>query len=183
MDHPLDHELMLAVRDGDLDKLGTIFERYSGRLYNFFLRQTADPHASEDLVQDTFRRILESRHTYRAEGTFASWIFAIARSVHITRWRKHRHARNQDELTEDMKDPGPALDLELENRLDVSRLQQALARLPDDKREVLLMSRFENMKYEEIAEVAGCAIGTVKARIHRALKELSHIYRELGHEM
>ena len=63
MNQSTDHQLMLAVREGDLDKLGLLFEQYHKHLYNFFLRQTRNPQESEDLVQDVFFRMLNYRHT------------------------------------------------------------------------------------------------------------------------
>lgn len=178
-----DNEAMAAVRDGDLGRLGTIFERYNRRLYAFFVRQTADSHVSEDLVQDVFHRILRYRHTYRDEGRFATWIFTIARSALLTHQRKRRHAKDEVPLNEFMasKDPPPGADLEKRQESDLIR--RALYRLPHDKREALILSRFENMSYEEIAQIAGCAVGTVKARVHRAIKELSRNYRELDNEL
>lgn len=178
-----DDGLMVAVRDGDLDKLAMIFERYNKRLYGFFLKQTGDPHTSEDLVQDVFHRILRYRHTYREGGKFMTWIFTIARSALLTHQRKRRHARDEVTLDELVvaKDPPPGVDLE--RREESALVRRALLRLSHDKREALVLSRFENMSYEEIAKVAGCAVGTVKARVHRAIKDLSREYRELQNEM
>ena len=178
-----DEDLMVAVRDGDLDKLAMIFERYNKRLYGFFMKQTRDPHTSEDLVQDVFHRILRYRHTYREGGKFMTWIFTVARSALLTHQRKRRHARDEVELTEFVvaKDPLPGADLEKHEESLLVR--EALIRLPHDKREALVLSRYENMSYEEIAKVAGCAVGTIKARVHRAIKDLSREYRELQNEM
>ena len=178
-----DEDLMVAVRDGDLEKLAMIFERYNKRLYGFFMKQTCDPHTSEDLVQDVFHRILRYRHTYRESGRFMTWIFTIARSALLTHQRKHRHARDEVEISDFLaaKDPPPGADLEKHEESVLVR--KALMRLTPDKREALVLSRFENMTYEEIAKVAGCAVGTIKARVHRAIKDLSREYRELQNEM
>jgi RNA polymerase sigma-70 factor (ECF subfamily) len=178
-----DEDLMVAVRDGDLDKLAMIFERYNKRLYGFFMKQTCDPHTSEDLVQDVFHRILRYRHTYREGGKFITWIFTIARSALLTHQRKRRHAADEVELTELMAAKGPLPGADLEKHEESAMVRRALMRLPEDKREALVLSRFENMSYEEIAKVAGCAVGTVKARVHRAIKDLSREYRELQNEM
>ncbi|MCK4413986.1 MAG: RNA polymerase sigma factor [Candidatus Eisenbacteria sp.] len=183
MDQPQDHELMLAVREGDLPQMGEIFDRYARRLYNFFLRMTFSPETSEDLVQDTFRRMLEARHTYRDNSRFVPWMFTIARSMHSNHRRKRRREGDEVELTDQILEPRSAPDVEFEKRRNVLLLRTALARLSDEKREAILLSRFENMKYEEIAQVAGCPVGTIKARVHYALKEMSRVFRELGHEV
>ena len=178
-----DEDLMVAVRDGDLDKLAMIFERYNKRLYGFFMKQTCNPHTSEDLVQDVFHRILRYRHTYREGGKFITWIFTIVRSALLTHQRKRRHARDEVELTELMVAKGPLPGADLEKHEESVMVRRALMRLPEDKREALVLSRFENMSYEDIARVAGCAVGTVKARVHRAIKDLSREYREIQNEM
>jgi RNA polymerase sigma-70 factor (ECF subfamily) len=178
-----DHDLMMAVRDGDLDQLAPIFERYHVRLYNYFLRATQNPQTSEDLVQDTFHYILRSRHTYRHDSRFTPWIFTVARSALMTHVRKHRRSKFVVPLPETLEDPRPGPAQTVETGMEINRLRRAMAGLSDEKREALILSRFEHMKYEDIAEIAGCAIGTIKARIHRALNDLSHLYRELGDDL
>ena len=78
-----DHQLMLAVRDGDLDKMGVLFEKYNKHLYNFFLKQTRDEQTSEDMVQEAFMKMLKYRHTYRGEGKFTTWMFSIASPLRL----------------------------------------------------------------------------------------------------
>src|SRR5258708_18111477 len=83
-----DHHLMLAVRDGDLDQLGELFERHHGRLYGFFVNLTGHRALSEDLVQIVFERILKYRHTYRDEENFSAWLYHMARKAVATHYRK-----------------------------------------------------------------------------------------------
>ena len=177
---PDDHELMKAVQAGDMDKLGVLFEKHNKNLYNFFLRQTADPHTSEDLVQDVFYKIIKYRQTYRGDSKFTTWMFRIAVNSRIDYYRKNRHRTDETELHESIpsKDPSPE---DLSHRKDEKAvLMKALEKLPEDKREVLLLSRFQNMKYEEIAEIMGCKVGTIKARVHWALKDLTYEYHKLA---
>lgn len=84
-----DHELMIAVRAGEIRKLGELFERHHRPLYGFFVRLTNQPSVSEDLVQIVFYRILKYRHTYRDEGKFSAWIYHLARKVAADHFRKH----------------------------------------------------------------------------------------------
>src|SRR5882757_3418662 len=88
VDADSDHELMLAVRAGEIRRLGDLFERYHKPLYGFFVRLTNQPSASEDLVQIVFYRILKYRHTYRDEGKFSAWIYHLARKVSADHFRK-----------------------------------------------------------------------------------------------
>ncbi len=85
-----DHELMIAVRAGDIRRLGELFERHHGRLYGFFVRLTNQPSVSEDLVQIVFYRILKYRHTYRDEGKFSAWFYHLARKVAADHFRRIR---------------------------------------------------------------------------------------------
>jgi len=174
-----DNQIMEEVRDGKVEKLAILFERYHVALYNFFLRLAANRSISEDLVQDVFFRILKYRHTYRAESKFTIWMYQIARNAHVDHLRKRKEEIPLEEqwivpLSHDRTPPES-----LEQGEEIALLRQALARLPIRRREVLVLSRFHNLKYREIAELLGCNTGTVKAHVHRATKELGKIYFEL----
>lgn len=81
---------MTRVREGDLDKLGLLFERYKRPLYGFFYGLNRDQELSEDLVQNTFLRILKYRHLFRGDGDFKTWMFHIARNVSHDQYRKNK---------------------------------------------------------------------------------------------
>ena len=184
---PTDHTLMLAVRDGDIEKLGVLFERHHKKLYNFFLLDTKNRQMSEDLVQDVFFRMLKYRHTYRDKGTFMTWVYTIARNARIDYFREHSAQPDQLVEADDLISSGPNPEEEYEHECDMSLLRKALSRLPEEKREIILMSRFDNMRYEEIAQVLDCTAGTVKVRVYRAMRELTRVYFKLAggksHEM
>lgn len=171
---------MQQVRDGDVARLGVLFERHHVPLYNLFRRLTGDAAASEDLVQEVFLRILKYRHTYRGEGSFGVWMYQIARNARTDHFRKRRHEgpapEEEHELPSTAPNPGEVAETEQQHAL----LRAALDRLPEEKREVLVLSRFQNMRYEEIADVVGCSVGAVKVRVHRALKELRTVYFRLA---
>jgi RNA polymerase sigma-70 factor (ECF subfamily) len=173
---------MLKVRDGEVGKLGLLFERHHGSLYNYFVRLTNRRDASEDLVQEVFLRVLKYRHTYRGESQFTVWMYRIARNAWVDYFKKARREVPFNEEAEEpiSEDPNPGENLEDQQK--IAHLRSALARLSPDKREVLVLSRYQDMKYEEIAGLLGCAVGTVKARVHRAIKDLRDIYGELSAE-
>jgi len=177
-----DNQIMLKVRDDELDQLGILFERHHITLFNFFLRLTRNRAISEDLVQEVFLRILKYRHTYRGEGKFTNWMFHISRNAHVDFFKKQNREQqlSENEPEPISEDSNP--DESLEASQDVALLQAALTKLSIEKREVLVLSRFHNMKYEDIAEIQNCQVGTVKARVHRAIKELRDIYFELSGE-
>ena len=182
MNELADNLLMLKVRDGEVGKLGILFERHHVALYNYFLRQTGKRDASEDLVQEVFLRMLKYRQGYRGESQFTTWMYRIARNAWVDYYKKAKRETSwDDEADEPMsEDSNPSEDLEESQQ--TAQLRAALAKLAPEKREVLVLSRYQEMKYEEIAELLGCAVGTVKARVHRAIKDLKDIYFELSQE-
>ncbi|MCE7064686.1 RNA polymerase sigma factor [Dyadobacter sp. CY326] len=164
---------MFRVKAGDLDKMGLLFERYNRPLYAFFYHMTHKRDNSEDLVQNVFYRMLKYRHTFTGEGEFRTWMFHLARNVLNDAARQHKSANHYD-VTEmaDKLGGGTLADEGYERQQDADFLHKAMAGLSDDYREVLVLSRFQEMKYDEIAKVLNINEGTVKVRVHRALGEL-----------
>lgn len=181
---PTDHELMVAVRAGDVAKLGLLFERYQQRLYAFFVRLTNQPAVSEDLVQVVFYRILKYRHTYRDEGKFTAWIYHLARKVAADHFRKHARTPSPTDPTDlhQQADEGATPEARAATTDDLELLRVALTHLPLEHREVLVLSRLQNIEHKEIARLHDCSVGAVKVRVHRALKELRDVYFKLRRE-
>lgn len=179
MSAPSDNSLMEQVRAGEVSQLGLLFERRHAALYNFFLRSCGDRAASEDLVQEVFLRILRYRHTFRGESKFSVWMYSIARNTFADHYRKRRRERPLTEREEHYAHPDPLALENLAEQDEHALLHQALARLTPEKREALVLSRFQELKYEEIAEMLGCPVGTIKARVHWALKDLRENFLEL----
>jgi len=175
-----DIELMENVKEGQVEKLAVLFERHHVSLYNFFLRLTGSRNISEDLVQDVFYRILNYRSTFKGESKFTTWMYKIARNAHIDFLRKKKEELPLEEQWNESLSPEPSPDQRLEIGQDITLMREALAKLPLKKREVLILSRYQDLKYKEIAELLGCQIGTVKAHVHRAIKDLGKIYLELS---
>jgi RNA polymerase sigma-70 factor (ECF subfamily) len=176
-----DDRLMTAVRDGEVSQLGVLFERHHRALFNFFLRLTGDRQASEDLVQDVFFRILKGRFTYRPGTQFRTWMYQVARSAHVDRYRSRPRESASDPDTLSAVSEGPAPGTALEREQEAALLRRALEELPVEKREVLVLSRFQGLKYQEIAALLGCEEGAVKVRVFRAIKALREIYLDLLH--
>ena len=177
-----DIELMLAVRDGQVSVLGELFERYHERLYNFFVRHTNKRDASEDLVQDVFFRMLKYRHTYRGDAPFTVWMYQLAKNAssdYFKKWRQEVPMADDIEQRPDTDSiPSEISEQDEEHRL----LQRALASISEEKREVLILSRFQELKYDEISRILDCPVGTVKARVHYALRDLRDEYMKLTKE-
>jgi RNA polymerase sigma-70 factor (ECF subfamily) len=176
-----DHALMLAVRDGDIDRLGELFERHHRRLYAFCAHLTRQPAAAEDIVQNVFHRILKYRHTYRDDGSFTTWMYHLARTCAADFFQKqstsptpvdpadlHAHASAE-----------PAPDTQASRSDDLALLRAALDRLPREHREILILSRLQNLGHREAARILDCSVGAAKVRAHRALKALRETYLAL----
>lgn len=167
-----DQLAMSAVKEGDLDKAALLYERYKRPLYNFFLRYGLERAVAQDLLQQVFMRLLQYRHTYNPEYEFRMWIYRMARNCYHDYLRDNRHTVNDLSLVEHYTDDVPPHDHE--------RVRLALQQLPADYREVLMLSRYEDLKYEQIAELLGCTVSVVKVRVHRAIKQLRDIYFQLA---
>jgi RNA polymerase sigma-70 factor (ECF subfamily) len=176
-----DHALMLAVRDGELDALGDLFERHHGPLFGFLVKLTGDRAAAEDLTQTVFQRMLKYRHTYRDDGSLTAWMYHLARRCAADHFRKANaapFATDPADLQEH-PDEAPHAGMRAAARDDQELLQVALSRLDHDVREVLLLSRFQELSFAEIAGILECSVGAAKVRAHRALHELRTVYFQL----
>lgn len=175
---------MLKVKDDDLDKLGLLFERYKKPLFGFFYNLNRNQELSEDLVQNTFLRILKYRHLFRGEGNFRTWMFHIARNVSHDHHRKDKlKAKENVEDWQDQLIHHENRSSELEQQDEQTLLAVAMERLPADKRAILLLSKYQEKKYKEIGEVLGCSEGAVKVKVFRALQDLKSIYQQLEKHM
>ena len=176
-----DHALMLAVRDGELDALGLLFERHHGPLYGFLVKFTGDRAAAEDIAQTVFQRMLKYRHTYRDDGAFTAWMYHLARRCAADHFRKQNAAPRATDPADlhDHVDSRPDAATHATVRDEHTLLHAALARLDRDAREVLLLARFQELSFAEIALILECSAGAAKVRAHRALKELRDIFLQL----
>ena len=166
---------MLEVRNGTGAMLGILFDRYQVALFNFYCKSTGDRSASEDLVQDVFYRILKYRHTYRPGTPFRTWMYSIARNAGLDRMKKQAREPGLEVEAQAAVEPVDPM----QQRQETALLHRALMQLPVEKREVLVLSRFQDLGYQQIAHVLGCEVGAVKVRIFRALRDLGIILRQL----
>ncbi len=176
-----DHELMLAVRDGELDALGELFERHHGPLFGFLSKLTGHRTVAEDITQIVFQRMLKYRHTYRDDGSFTAWMYHLARRCAADHFRKSSATPipTDPQDLNDHADNAPHAGDRAASRDEHALLHVALNRLHHDDREVLLLSRFQELSFAEIASILECSVGAAKVRAHRALRELRDIFLSL----
>lgn len=169
-----DNALMLRVKAGDLDKMGLLFERYHRPLFAFLYHMTGQADSCEDLVQNVFYRMLKYRHTFTGDGEFRTWMYHLARNVLNDSVRQNKRSAYQYDVADlaEKLGGGIAADEQLEKKQELDALQDALARLSPEYREVLILSRYQELKYDEIARILNTSEGAIKVRVHRALHEL-----------
>ena len=163
---------MQAVRSGEVGKLELLFDRHHRGLYHYFLHLTSNAAASEDLVQEVFFRILKYRHTYQPGTPVRPWMYQIGRNALADQAGRNKGQVALEETAEEFRSPEAPPDRQAQTKQETALLQRALSAMPQEKREVIVMSRFSELKYEEIANVLNVEVGTVKVRVHRALREL-----------
>jgi RNA polymerase sigma-70 factor, ECF subfamily len=166
-----DEALMQAVREGDFAQLGVLFDRHHREVFEFLVRTTGQRALAEDLVQDVFERILKHRETYRGDAGFRPWLFRIACNARADYFRRRMQTAPLGEDL-DPADEAAGPEQQLEDASEAARLQRALLTLRADKRDLIVLARYSDLKYETIAELLGVDVGTIKVRVHRALKEL-----------
>jgi len=170
---------MLQVKTGDVDKLGLLYERYNKILFGFFYRLCGRQQTSEDLVQNVFFRILKYKDKFRNEGKFSTWMFHIAHNVNADHYRKNRRIDYTDDLTKLDKREDVKTEEDIIKNEQIGLLKKAMENLSSEQREVLVLSRFHDLKYREIGEILKCSEGAVKVRIFRALESLREIYSSM----
>jgi RNA polymerase sigma-70 factor (ECF subfamily) len=172
---------MRQVRGGRTGALATLFERHHARLYRYCVRMTGNRPASEDLVQDVFMRILKYKATFKDDSSFVPWMFGIARNACIAHLRRAPTDTVSDDVLDSLPQDG-VLDHDPVADQQSDLVRRALLSLPVERREVLVLSRYEFKTYEEIARALGCSVGAVKVRAHRAMKQLREEYLILAGE-
>lgn len=176
-----DNALMLKVKAGDLDRMSLLFERHNRKLFAFLFHMSHKREASEDMVQNVFYRMLKYRHTFTEESNFTGWMYHIARNVLKDQVKKYDIATRYDHIDdhEEHIAGGITADGYLEKKQARSELYDAMRRLSDASREILTLSRFQELKYSEIGNLLGINEGAVKVRVYRAMQELKNIYTKI----
>lgn len=183
-----DHELMLLVKADDLRAFEILFERYGKPIYNYFVRLCRDRVGSEDYTQDVFTRLWSARLLYNPTGKFSNYLYQIARNYWINEL-KRKTSRPAGVALDDVlpfaesphRDDQPISVLEQREMAEL--IEQALAEIPDDQREVFILSRYQKLRYQDIAEMMGIPVRTVESRLVLATKKLMGklaAYRRLG---
>lgn len=174
-----DESIMEAVKRGELQQATLLFERYHKRIFNFLARMTMDRDLAEDLTQNVFLRIIKYRASYREGHRFQSWIYQVARNVFSDHYQAHKNKFNDfvavEKISDHMADREESEEQDEKEKL----LHQSMAKLTDEQRELLVLTRFQQLKYEEVAAIMDTTVANIKVKVHRAILKLRAYYFEL----
>ena len=174
-----DEQIMEAVKSGDLQQASLLFDRYHKRLFNFLARMAMDRELAEDLTQTVFLRMIKYRKSYRSDAKFQSWIYQVARNVFSDHYQgnKNKKAGHMDveKIGDRVADENDSKSIEEQEVL----LHRSMALLNEEQRELLVLTRFQHMKYEEVADLMDTTVANIKVKVHRAIAKLREHYFQL----
>ena len=172
-----DEDLVAAVASGDRDAFGDLYRRRRPDVYRFAMHMIGVPGVAEDVAQDVFMTVIhEARRFDPRRASVVAWLLGIARNLARRRLSERRH----EPLP--ANDAEPSIDLDPAEGLSRARqtaaLRRALTALPVVYREAIVLCDLQELSYQEAATAAGCAIGTVRSRLHRGRAMLTAAMRE-----
>lgn len=174
-----DQSVVAAVLAGDRDRYAVLVERYQQRIYNTLWHLCGAADDAEELTQITFCRAYFALGSYKPEFKFSTWLFQIAHNLYLNERRRRRPELMGDSSTADndveadLMDPGALPVAVVERREARTAIWRAIAALPDDYRQIILMRHVNELSYQEISEATCLPIGTVKSRLARARQQLA----------
>ena len=175
MDFISDEIIMQHVKAGNLEEMSVLFERYHVLLYNFFLKLTRNKVISQDLTQNLFYRMIKYKNSYKEEYSVKSWMYKMARNLHIDHCKEEKKSDDLFSKTE-MYTVEAIDDTEGFPEEDYERLEHSFAVLSLEQKEIIVLSRYQGLKYEEISAITNQSVPAIKVAMHRALKQLRGIY-------
>ena len=167
---------MSHYSDGDDAAFGVLFERYGERIYSFLLHSTGSPALAEDLSQQTWLQVHRARRSFRQEERFTAWLYTIAANLRRDAVRRKR--RQPEDLTSDGQLPTQMVEAPPPPGESIERVRRALANLPEGYRDVIVMHRWHDMNFAEIATILGTTESAIKLRAFRGYERLRELLRE-----
>jgi RNA polymerase sigma-70 factor (ECF subfamily) len=175
-----DAELMLRVRAGDDTSFGLLLERHRGPVVHFLYRMVQNQPVSEELAQEVFLRVYRSRATYEPTAKFTTWLFRIATHLALNWIRDGKKEKHQESLDEDLldgmdrqvADRQQTIEQEMVYEVKLREVRQAIEALPEKQRAAVLMHKYQDLEYSQIARTLGCSESAVKSLLFRAYESL-----------
>ena len=167
-----DEQLMHEVGRGSAQAFEALYGRYRRRLYNFVLRYLQDEALAEDVFQDSFLRLLQAAPRWQSRARVSTWLYRVALNRCIDLARRRHEGSLPAGAAEAIVDPRPDPAAALQADEALERLRREVGRLPPEQRAVLILRVYEALGEREVAAIVGCPVGTVKSRLHHALRRL-----------
>jgi RNA polymerase sigma-70 factor (ECF subfamily) len=183
-----DEDLMAQFQAGTVEAFDILVSRYKDPLTNYIFRFLGDMKECEDLLQETFLRVYRNRHSYRRIAKYSTWLYTIAGNLARSEYRKRKRRRlyslqsvNRDDEEYEVEIPDEQFlpDKHTESMIQDHHIQEALKQIPEEFREVVVLRDVQSLAYEEIAEITGLPMGTVKSRINRGRTKLQGLLKDV----
>lgn len=173
-----DELLMQRVKEGDLSQAAVLFHRYHQRIYHYLGKMTGNYTAAEDLTQTVFEKLINYRLSFNPDQKFENWVFRIARNAFMDQVKLNgkmpkAHSIEVSDLQNITEDQESTAEQD-------ALLTKALNALQSDDREILVLTRFEKLKYAEVAKIIGTTEANVKIKVFRAIEKLRNQYFKLS---
>ena len=183
-----DEELMAQFQAGTVEAYDILMDRYKDQITNYIYRFVGEWQECEDLLQETFLRVYRNRHSYRPIAKFSTWLYTIAGNLARSEYRKRKRRqtrsiqsvnRDNEEYEIDIPDDTFSPDRDAESAIQDEYIQNALMEIPDVFREVVVLRDVQQLSYDEIAQITGLPLGTVKSRINRGRTKLQALLKDV----
>jgi RNA polymerase sigma-70 factor, ECF subfamily len=184
-----DAELMLRVKEGDGASFGVLLDKHRSSVVHFLFRMVQNHAVAEELAQEVFLRVYRSRATYEPTAKFTTWLFRIATHLALNSLRDGKHDRSQERLDDDsgdmparqVSDSRPTVEQSLVYQARLEEIRRAIAVLPEKQRAAVLMHKYQEMEYSQIAKVLNCSESAVKSLLFRAYETLRARLAHMAH--
>jgi RNA polymerase sigma-70 factor (ECF subfamily) len=163
---------MLRVRDGDQRSFELLLEKHRGPIIHFLRRMVQNEAVAEELAQEVFLRVYKSRGNYEPSAKFTTWLFRIGTHLALNSIRDGRNAKSQTSLDYELPDRRRTVEQELLYEARLGEVRQAIYSLPAKQRAAVMMHKYEEMEYAQIASAIGCSESAVKSLLFRAYEAL-----------
>jgi RNA polymerase sigma-70 factor (ECF subfamily) len=173
---------MARLTDGHDPALNALMGRHGEKIFHYFVRLLQDESDAADLAQETFVKVYQHRHKFDARQKFTTWLYAIAGNLARDRYRwRSRHPQvsldaeseqTETSLKDQLRGPEPAPDQNLQSQERAAAVRQAVAALPEELRQPLILAVYQELSQAEIAVILRCSVKAVETRIYRARQQL-----------
>jgi len=175
-----DAELMLRVKEGDGASFSILLEKHRLPVIHFLYRMVQDQGVAEELAQEVFLRVYRSRESYEPTAKFTTWLFRIATHMALNALRDGKHRRAEERLDDDssdlparqVSDQQPSVEQRMLHQARMEEIRRAVAMLPEKQRAAVLMHKYQEMEYSQIAKALNCSESAIKSLLFRAYETL-----------